>query len=54
MLQKVKQGGPKFQPWSQYTIYAAKPLDQAEPRDSAERALHAERLGIAPPTKSAA
>ncbi len=53
MLEKVKQGGPKFQPWSQYTIYAAKTPDVGEPQD-AEVARSVETSAATVPTKTAA
>lgn len=54
MLEKVKQGGPKFQPWSQYTIYAAKTPDAAHAEGAASRAGNVVRTAATLPTKTAA
>ena len=54
VLQKVKQGGPKFQPWSQYTIYAAKAADTMEPKTIGKQARPVEQAVATVPTKTAA
>jgi len=55
VLQKVKQGGPKFQPWSQYTIYAAKSADADDAVGIESRLSSNKRAAAtAAPTKTAA
>lgn len=52
LLQKVAEGGPKWQPWSQYVIYAAQTATTAKPADAQSASV--EQAAMPVPAKSAA